>query len=158
MTLFPSKDFKLDSTTKKNFAITMTCSQRLIDQLEQQTNQSFGIENKCIIPNEEFTGNIDCRYCGRHYSIQGGQKNEFWIGLYFNNIGFAPSYQLILAVDAQAKYATNLLSAGINYTTHNFFMRNINEKWFYVNLDNYLLNCNLAVFHNEISTLLDRIL
>lgn len=37
----PEGDFELDSTTKKDFAITIECSQTLIDILETQTSQSF---------------------------------------------------------------------------------------------------------------------
>lgn len=75
-------------------------------------------------------GNITCRYCGRNYTIKDEQENEFWIGLYFNNISFTPDYRLILAINTKPEYATNLLSAGIHYTTHKFFMRNIDEKWY----------------------------
>ena len=148
-------DFELTSHAQKHiFSTAVGCSQALISTLESLTNQQFSTNGKKIVPDDNLTANIPCRYCGRNYSIQNSTSKEFWIGLYFNNIPFTPDYRLILAVDT--KYTQKLQNEGINYSFYNFPF--VQEKWLYINLDNYLLHCDIQEIETEINRILQIIL
>lgn len=83
-----------------------------------------------------------------------------WIGLYFNNIGFTPEYKLVLALwegrDEENK-KQQLADALKSFKSQYF--KPVDERWLFINLDDYLLVCNDdKVIEDEINRIVGKII
>ena len=147
-------DFNSDKDIEL-FADSMECSKALISSLENRLTQQY-FKEKYIKSDDRFFGNISCRYCGQSFN-----SNSIWVGLYFNNIPFTQDYKLVLAIweGNDDKNIKKLLSdALVSYKSQYF--KPVDERWIFVNLDNYLLVCDTdgAALKDEIERKVSKIL
>ena len=148
------KGFSIQDLSKTElFADSMGCSVALISELKNRlTNLSFQkLQKKST---DYFFGNINCRCCGQSYNDE-----NVWIGLYFNNINFTPDYKLVLALwEGGDDYSLEqkLSKALISYKSQYF--RPVEERWIFINLDNYLLMCDDNTFKQEIDRITSKVI
>lgn len=150
MTTLPQGDFEISSIN--SFANKMRCSVPLLNKLKEITEINF----KKIQKIGELTGNVPCRYCGQSYGIDGKLEREIWIGMYFKNYPFPPTYQLMIGVDCKNEYIDKLDCEEIEYQLKHY--PKVEESWIYVDLDNYLLHCDIKETEDEINRILKIVL
>lgn len=76
--------------------------------------------------------------------------------MYFKNYPLPPAYQLMIGIDCQDKYRQKLDYEGIEYQFNHY--PKVGESWLYVDLDNYLLHCDIQETETEINRILQIIL
>lgn len=119
------------------FADSIECSKALISSLKNRLNKQ-PFNNLTLMADDHFFGNISCRYCGQSFN-----SNSIWVGLYFNNITFTQDYKLVLAIwegNDDNNIKKSLSDALVSYKSQYF--KPVDERWIFVNLDNYLLVCD----------------
>ena len=143
-------EFELMDNNIEVFADAMECSKMIIESLKAKTESIKKIIGEH--PDKGFVGNIDCRYCGMHF------EKDIWVGLYFNNILFTSCYQLTLAVkDTDGSISSRLNETNLCFKSHYFVPEDINGRWLFFNLDNYLLYSEDNVFSEEINKIVSEI-
>ena len=150
MTTLPQGDFEINNIN--SFANKMRCSVPLLNKLNKITEGNFNKIQKI----GELTGNVPCRYCGQSYGINGKSEREIWIGMYFKNYPLPPAYQLMIGIDCKNEYRQKLDCEGIEYQFNHY--PKVGESWLYVDLDNYLLHCDIKETETEINRILQIIL
>lgn len=143
------------SYSKSKFAKLMSCSEKLLDNLESLTS-SIKIDNK--IKNRSLVGNIACRYC-----VQRFKNESIWVGCYFERlVGFKLQVSFFVKIptgkgNLKSDYAKGIMESHYNFTAD----YSVADDAYYFNIliDNPLRTCcDVDLAKNQIQSIIDEIL
>ena len=145
------------SRSKSEFAKAMSCSVKLLDNLEKLTS-FINIDGEEKVPDKKLIGNIACRYC-----VQRFKNESIWVGCYFERlVGFKLQVSFFVKIptgkgNLKSDYAKGIMESHYNFTAD----YSVADDAYYFNIliDNPLRTCcDVDLAKNQIQAIIDEVL